>query len=172
MSTIERRSKIEVDAERNLVRSVIYHTMQSLMQPVVGAEGQIRSLNETIKTLEATGAGAPGSPLRGILDGKITELSNLTTGNMGGIAWSDMVNRLAERIEVQNCIKEVWESRDPGEGRFSDATRLVEFLLLREFGRRPRGLTQSKRWDSRNSQALQLTGWQTQAFLNHFADGG
>ena len=130
-------AKFEVDAERNFVRSVIYHSVQSLMQPAVGVEGQIRSLNEAIKALEAAGAGAPGSPLRGILDEKITERSNLTTGNMAGIAWSGMVNRLAERIEVQNWIKEVWESRDPGEGRFSDATRLAEFLLLREFGRRP-----------------------------------
>ncbi len=48
-----------------------------------------------------------------------------------------MVNRLAERIEVHNWIKEVWESRDSGESRFTDATKLAEFLLLREFARRP-----------------------------------
>jgi superfamily II DNA/RNA helicase len=130
-------AKFEVEAERNFVRSVIYHSVQSLMQPAVGAEEQIKSINEIIKALETAGASAPGSPLRGVLDGKIAERSKLMTGNMDGIAWSSMVNRLAERIEVKNWIKEVWESRDPGEGRFSDATRLAEFLLLREFGRRP-----------------------------------
>src|ERR1039458_6768156 len=108
-------AEFEVEAERNFVRSVIYHSVQSLMQPAVGAEEQIKSINEIIKALETAGASAPGSPLRGVLDGKIAERSKLMTGNMDGIAWSSMVNRLAERIEVKNWIKEVWESRDPGE---------------------------------------------------------
>ena len=46
------------------------------------------------------------------------------------------MNRLAGRIEVSEWIKGVWEARD--EELFTDGSRLAEFLLLREFARRPK----------------------------------
>ena len=46
------------------------------------------------------------------------------------------MNRLAGRIEVAEWIKGVWQARD--EELFTDETRIAEFLLLREFARRPK----------------------------------
>jgi hypothetical protein len=130
-------AKLQVEAERNFVRSVIYHTVQSLMAPAAGAEAEIERLDATIRQLEGVGASTPGSLLNSILDEQITKRAKLAGGSADGVPWSDMVNRLAERVEVAEWIKEVWEPRDPSEGRFADPTRVAEFLLLREFARRP-----------------------------------
>ena len=46
------------------------------------------------------------------------------------------MSRLAGRIEVAEWIKGVWQARD--EELFADASKIAEFLLLREFARRPR----------------------------------
>ena len=46
------------------------------------------------------------------------------------------MNRLAGRIEVSEWIKGVWQARD--EELFTDGFRIAEFLLLREFARRPK----------------------------------
>jgi len=51
-------------------------------------------------------------------------------------AWPELVNRLAGRIEVSEWIKGVWQTRD--EELFTDESKVAEFLLLREFARRPK----------------------------------
>jgi ATP-dependent helicase YprA (DUF1998 family) len=131
-------AKLQTEAERSFVRSVIYHTAQSELRPPADAQEKLKTIDEAVLALQKAGGDDRNSPLHEILRGKRKEREQLTGGNTNGIAWTDMVNRLAERIELQQWIKEVWEGRDPGPERFSDPTRLAEFLLLREFFRRPR----------------------------------
>ena len=74
--------------------------------------------------------------LEGVLAEKRRELARLASGSTDGIAWPELVNRLAGRIEVAEWIKGVWQARD--EELFTDGSRIAEFLLLREFARRPK----------------------------------
>src|SRR5690606_16544607 len=60
----------------------------------------------------------------------------LKGGSTDGIAWPELVNRLAERIEVAEWIRPIWRARD--EELFTSAHKMAEFLLLREFSRRPK----------------------------------
>ena len=60
----------------------------------------------------------------------------LASGSTDGIAWPELVDRLAGRFEVAEWIKGVWQARD--QELFTDESRIAEFLLLREFARRPK----------------------------------
>ena len=127
-------AKLQIESERNFVRSLIYHTVQDLARPAADAGAKLAEADKQIAHLVAAGAEAPGSALQGILNDLKARRSALAAGSTDGISWPDMVNRLAERVEVKDWIREVWAARD---GDFEATIRLSEFLLLREFGRRP-----------------------------------
>jgi hypothetical protein len=67
---------------------------------------------------------------------KRRELARLSSGSTNGIAWTELVNRLGARAEVSDWIKGIWQARD--EELFTDEFKVAEFLLLREFARRPK----------------------------------
>ena len=55
----------------------------------------------------------------------------------GGIAWSEMRDRLAQTSEISHWIMKIWGPRETGR-YLGNSSSLAEFLLLREFNRRPR----------------------------------
>ena len=73
--------------------------------------------------------------LASILEGLRAEELAAQTGDGIGLKWMELVGHLAARPEVETWIKIVWGSRD---GRFENPHALANFLLLREFMRRPR----------------------------------
>jgi len=134
--TARMAAKLQVESERNFVRSFIYHQVQASMRPPAGADQEAEKLKNDIQQLETAFAATELPALENILAEKRRELLRLTSGGTDGIAWSELVNRLSERIEVSEWIKSVWQARD--EELFADEYKIAEFVLLREFARRPK----------------------------------
>ena len=123
-------AKLQISSERNFVRSVIYHAVQD----AAARTPDTSSLDEKISTLTRAVTGGM-TDLQSILDEAIREREALKATGAKGIAWPDLERRLAERGEIRDWIRALWEPRDQ---RFQNPTALARFLLLREFFRRPR----------------------------------
>jgi len=134
--TARMAAKLQIESERNFVRSFVYHQVQASMHPPAGADQDGEKLKTEIQGLEAAFAATNLPALEGMLAEKRRELTRLASGSTDGIAWPELVNRLAGRIEVAEWIKAVWQARD--EELFTDESRIAEFLLFREFARRPK----------------------------------
>ena len=134
--TARMAAKLQIDSERNFLRSLVYHQVQASMLPPAGADQEIAKLKAEIKQFEDLLASHPMPAVESVLIEKRQRLASLVLGAVEGIPWSELVNRLAEREEVAKWIKGVWEARDAE--LFRDETKVAEFLLLREFARRPR----------------------------------
>lgn len=133
--TARMAAKLQIESERNFVRSFVYHQVQASMRPPPGAVQESEKLKTEIQGLETALATTNLPALEGMLAEKRRELARLVSGSTDGIAWPELVNRLARRIEVAEWIKAVWQARD--EELFTDESKIAEFLLLREFARRP-----------------------------------
>ncbi|RWY80466.1 DEAD/DEAH box helicase [Rhizobium leguminosarum] len=132
--TARMSAKIQAEAERNFVRSFVYHTVQHSLQTRSAVDTS--EIERTIASLEPVVATTNDPYLRDLLDKQRNALAEASKPSMGGVAWDDMVTRLSQRKEVGEWVKEVWEPRDPE--LFHDSRKLADFLLLREFARRPR----------------------------------
>lgn len=134
--TARMAAKLQMESERNFVRSFVYHQVQASMRPQAGADQDAQKLKTEIQELEAALVTTKLPALEGILAEKRRELARVASGSTDGIPWPELVNRLAGRIEVAEWIKGVWQARD--EELFTDESKVAEFLLLREFARRPK----------------------------------
>lgn len=134
--TARMAAKLQIESERNFLRSFVYHQVQASMRPAPGADEELAKTKTEIEQLEAALAATRLPALEGVLAEKRRKLAILASGNTEGIAWLELVSRLAERVETSEWIKGVWQARD--EQLFADASKIAEFLLLREFARRPR----------------------------------
>lgn len=134
--TARMAAKLQIESERNFVRSFVYHQVQASMRPPAGTAQDAERVQTEIQELEAALATTKLPTLESILAEKRLKLTQLAAGSADGIPWPELANRLAGRIEVAEWIKGVWQARD--EELFTDETRIAEFLLLREFARRPK----------------------------------
>lgn len=134
--TARMSAKLQIESERNFVRSFVYHQVQLSMRPPDGSEAEVQALVDEIAQFESAYERAPLPAIANEILNKKKRLTELSSGSTNGIAWPDLVERLAERVEVSEWIKSVWIARD--EQLFSDSTKVANFLLLREFDRRPK----------------------------------
>lgn len=125
-------AKLQVASERNFVRSAIYHTVQDALAKGA-APATATKLDTQIAALESLAA--DNEAIAGLLQSKREERAALDAAGLKGLAWDEMVDRLAERDEVRVWIKKVWAPRDE---RLEDTRQLANFLLLRELDRRPK----------------------------------
>ena len=109
--TARMAAKLQIELERNFVRSFVYHQVQASMRP---PRGRIRTPRSSKPRLSGWRqlSRRPLPALEGVLAEKRRELARLASGNTDGIAWPELVNRLAGRIEVSEWIKGVWQARD------------------------------------------------------------
>jgi DEAD/DEAH box helicase domain-containing protein len=122
-------AKLQTASERNFVRSIIYHAVQDRLG--AGAnEVRVEQLSRAIDTLRRM----DNPELAGVLADQERELAQLQATGAGGLTWTEMVRLLADRPEVRVWMGAVWARRD---NHFARAEDLAEFLLLREFIRRP-----------------------------------
>ena len=152
-------AKLQMESERNFVRSFVYHQVQASMRPQAGADQDAQKLKTEIQELEAALVTTKLPALEGILAEKRRELARVASGSTDGIPWPELVNRLAGRIEVAEWIKGVWQARD--EELFTDESKVAEFLLLREFARRP------KRANSAETLGMNSRGARVDALQAH-----
>lgn len=134
--TARMAAKLQLESERNFVRSFIYHQVQASMRPAPAATEDLAKAKAEIDQLELALATTRLPALEGILAEKRRNFARLTQGGTDGIAWTELSGRLAERVETSEWIKAVWQGRD--EELFADASKVADFLLFREFARRPR----------------------------------
>ena len=134
--TARMAAKLQIESERNFVRSFVYHQVQASMRPPSWVDDEIETLKADIQQFEVLFAANPLPALGSVLVEKRQKLVSLASDRTDGIAWPELVNRLAGRIEVAEWIKGGWQARD--EELFTDVSRIAEFLLLREFARRPK----------------------------------
>ncbi|NTE66778.1 DEAD/DEAH box helicase [Agrobacterium tumefaciens] len=132
--TARMSAKMQAEAERNFVRSFVYHSVQHSLTTGTGADTS--KLEADIVGLELALSAGPNVTVENLLAKMKEDLTKARGTNSSGIQWQDLVERLARRPEVERWMKDVWEPRD---GRlFYDSIKLADFLLMREFARRPR----------------------------------
>lgn len=132
--TARMSAKMQAEAERNFVRSFVYHSVQHSL--ITGTGADTSKLEADIAGLELVLSAAPNVTVENLLAKMKEDLTKARGTNSSGIQWQDLVERLARRPEVERWMKDVWEPRD---GRlFYDSIKLADFLLMREFARRPR----------------------------------
>ncbi|WP_420392105.1 DEAD/DEAH box helicase [Acuticoccus sp.] len=129
-------AKLQMEAERNFVRSYVYHVVQDTLRPIAADPARVARLEAEIAGLNQAVVAASNPALENLVNAKRSELANLTSPRTDGVAWTDLRDWLSARPEVADWIHEVWSARDGDE--FSDAGKLAHFLLVREFARRPR----------------------------------
>jgi DEAD/DEAH box helicase domain-containing protein len=122
-------AKLQQEAERNLIRAAVWHTVQenSAGDPKKAEEiyGQIAKL-KAIPGMESLVAD---------LETKLVEAQ----GGFSPLSWQQMVNAIAGNPDLVNFAGIVWRSRPFGGKTLSEEpARLAEFLLLREVFRRPK----------------------------------
>lgn len=132
-------ASLQTTSERAFVRSFIYHMAQASMVAAGDDDPAVAMLRADITNFELAlaqlGATAP-TTITDMLAAKRADLARLTAPNTRGVPWTVMRQRLAERPEVHHWMARVWGARDV---RYrQDPAAFAEFLLLREFNRRPR----------------------------------
>lgn len=124
-------ANLQTTAERNFVRGFVYHSVQGSMAPAGKDDAQVAALRSEIETLEAHASG-----LVELIAAKRAALAGKTTASLAGIRWPELRRNLAIRPEIHHWMTKVWAPRDDRYGKSAEA--FAEFLLLREFNRRPR----------------------------------
>ncbi len=130
--TARMSAKIQAEAERNFVRSFIYHSVQSSLASTQLESPEAETLRKDIAMLQAA-AEAPA--VAEWIRQKQARLAELSQSNTEGVSWNGLIDRLSERVETHEWIAAVWGAR---EADYSQPRRLAEFLVLRELARRPR----------------------------------
>jgi len=131
-------AKLQVASERNFVRSFIYHAVQDALAAGADPAAIAKKDQEILalqKSLVPESDADTSQVITNMLAGLCKERQILVNAGLSGIPWKTMVDKLSERPEVRVWIHDVWSKRDPT--RFDNTRDLANFLLLREFVRRP-----------------------------------
>ncbi len=123
--------KAQLDAERNYVRSLIYHQVVATRQ-VVDPEA-VDALTKTIEALEAAVKAMP--ILENTLVQKRVELLAATHPGAPMVPWLEMERHIMETPEARAWMRGAW--RHLPLGHIADG-EVGNFLLSREFLRRPK----------------------------------
>jgi ATP-dependent helicase YprA (DUF1998 family) len=123
--------KAQLDAERNHVRSVVYHLLASRRQPSASTE-EIETLERTVQGLEQAARGNP--VLRPVLEGQRRALAQARVEHPGRISWRNAAESLPNDKAIRDWMPDHWRQLAFGSIRSDDVAR---FCLYREFLRRP-----------------------------------
>ncbi len=125
-------AKLQQDAERNYIRSALYHMVQEAAA-APGKEEEIVRLRSEIAAIEPFKDASP--PVRLMYDNMRAKLDEASKRTPTGIAWPDVRTALANLPDTRNWMTELWGNWDTS---FSDANRIADVQLYRELLRRPR----------------------------------
>ena len=126
-------AKLQQDAERTLTRAIVYHSVQARS----GDPEKAAQLRAAIEALRPIAASQP------VLTAKLAQMEEELRQAQGApkpVAWSDMVQWIAQNNEFRSFARPLWRDR-PAKGDdalATDPTALAELFLYREFFRRPR----------------------------------
>jgi DEAD/DEAH box helicase domain-containing protein len=121
--------RTQIEAERNFVRSQLYHLVQSRVKTY--DDPQIRA---TLAGLEQALATGLPEPARSTIAVQVDALrAQLAAPAVGTVTWIEAVEVLASTRALDHWIRPAWRSH----GRDFTSSELAELLLLREVARRP-----------------------------------
>jgi DEAD/DEAH box helicase domain-containing protein len=125
-------ANLQTTSERAFVRGFVYHAVQGSMVAAGDDDPEVVKMRSEIATLQGVGSDA----LAELIASKQTELAAMTKPNISGLAWTELRKGLAAQPEVHAWMAKVW---GPREDRYrQEPLAFAEFLLMREFNRRPR----------------------------------
>jgi DEAD/DEAH box helicase domain-containing protein len=121
--------RTQTEAERNFIRSQLYHLVQSR----VPAHDNEAKRAELKNLEEGLAAGVPTS-IEAMLRAQAETLrAELEAPAVGTVTWNEAVEVLANTQALNHWIRPAWRA----DGRHFEPLELAELLLLREIGRRP-----------------------------------
>jgi len=127
--------KLQQEAERNTIRSLIYHL--ALQHGQFGNKDASAKLTEEISALEKALKQAPGPALKNIIKVKKSELAILQEPMP--IPFSALVEKLVNEGRNFDSILARYRELDPVLfGEVGGRRELAKMLIVREFGRRPK----------------------------------
>ena len=121
----------QLDAERNYVRSWLYHQVHA-NRPARNEE-EIQRTRQTLQALERVLSSNPG--LTGLVAEQQKRLPDLETPPGGSMPWREAVEKLTHNHEIAEWMPEHW--RHTALGQWTPL-ELARFCLFREFARRPK----------------------------------
>jgi DEAD/DEAH box helicase domain-containing protein len=132
-------ANLQTTSERAFVRGVIYHAVQGSMVAATDDDPEIESLRNDIAKFEGWlqqfGESAPPD-MKDMLEASRAKLAQKLQPDLRGIPWTELRKNLAALPEVHHWMAKVW---GPREDRYNKQHGdFAEFLLLREFNRRPK----------------------------------
>lgn len=126
----------QLDAERNYVRSWLYHQVSSSRHQT--PPETLETLRRDIEQLEGVYASSGIEALKGVLEQKRRELQALSGGAGSSLAWSDVLQSLMDTREVGTWLREHWNHTQLGA---LPAHEMARLCVTREFARRPKRQT-------------------------------
>jgi DEAD/DEAH box helicase domain-containing protein len=127
--------RAQLEAERNFVRSFIYHKLWSLA--ATGSPEELEKKKQQVAALEAVAKDNPG--LQSLLEQESATLNDLqrrVNSPSATVKWRDMIDALAKQAPLQYWLPEATRLRY--RQAIDVSSQLAEMFLLREFFRRPR----------------------------------
>lgn len=127
--------KLQQEAERSTIRSLIYHL--ALQHGQSGNETEIEKLKKELSELEKAFEQAPIPTLLNLVKGKKSELAKLQQPRP--ILFTTLVDKLVNEGRNFDSILDRYRELDPGLfGEVGGRRELAKMLIVREFGRRPK----------------------------------
>lgn len=123
--------KSQIEAERNFVRSTLYHLVQSKIPPAVSRQELEERLAQYESELAKPGQSTFAMDLMQAEASRLRE--SLAAPTVGVVSWGEAVGSLAGSSALRQWIAPAWKRS----GRNFEARELAEFLILREVSRRP-----------------------------------
>jgi DEAD/DEAH box helicase domain-containing protein len=124
----------QLEAERNRIRSVLYHKLQADRASAWPSSGPaVEQLRQEISALEPMAATSP--VFAGMLADRKRELARLSAPAEGKLSWDEAVQVLLQDTAVKDWMYAAWQRRAGEELQTKDFAR---FLLFRELLRRPK----------------------------------
>jgi DEAD/DEAH box helicase domain-containing protein len=124
----------QLDSERNYIRSFVYHQLAAQRVTAGVAAGDIEKLEAAVASLQIV-VGSGHHALQGMLAKAKADLAAAMAPPNGTLQWSEMAAKLMSQTEIQAWMPNHWKHL-----ALSDLKprELADFVLLREFARRPK----------------------------------
>ncbi len=124
----------QMDAERNYVRSWVYHRLwASIQDRAISRQAEADLLRQNIQALRNILIATPNPTLQQLLNTQEAQLIALTSSTRGELDWSSAVERFQQEFEI-GWMRHQWQQIAE---RGMNPAEAAGFCLHREFLRRP-----------------------------------
>lgn len=123
-------TKLQLETERNFVRSILYHSVHDRIKSA--NQNDIEKIEKEIKALKQIKN--PSSTFQNMIKEKQEQLKEMNSPALGRLSWDDAINRLLTNNGFRDWLLPPLKEQTFG---FKDR-HLAELCLWREFMRRPK----------------------------------